>query len=59
MLVAVRSETAETRNKSYAYKKRSDDVLLSRGNSKKGKIFKSGSSEDEILSILNDLTLGH
>lgn len=42
-------------NKTSAYKARADQVLLSRGKSKDGKIFKSGSSEKEILSILNSL----
>lgn len=56
MLVAVNRETAATR-KSHAYKERADTVLLSRGKSTEGKTFHSGSSEEEILSILNSLTL--
>ncbi len=59
MLVAVKNETAKTKSKSHAYKERADQVLLSRGKSTEGKIFHSGSSEEEILSILNGLTLTH
>ncbi|HCH0965974.1 TPA: hypothetical protein NKP55_004602 [Vibrio parahaemolyticus] len=56
MLVAVKRESARTKSKPHAYKERADAVLLSRGKSTEGKIFQSGSSEEEILSILNNLT---
>lgn len=56
MLVAVVKNETVTKNSNLAYKKRADAVLLSRGKSTEGQNFKSGSSEDEILSILNSLT---
>ncbi len=56
MLVAVRNETiTKVKSTQSAYKERADKVLLSRGKSENGHIFKSGSSEKEILSILNNL----